>query len=67
MENQFNSSSIPVMRSPADLMNNGPNSDNLAAGAMHAHPIDRMQRGEYRHNINNNTDSSDNDNKEIAL
>ena len=55
------------MRSPADLMNNGPNSDNLAAGAMHAHPIDRMQRGEYRHNINNNTDSSDNHNMEIAL
>ncbi len=41
----LNSSSIPVMRSPIDLMKEGPNSDNLAAGAIQAHPIDRMQRG----------------------
>ena len=41
----LNSSSIPVMRSPANLMNDGPNSDNLAAAAVQAHPIDRMQRG----------------------
>lgn len=45
----LNSSSIPVMRSPVDLMNEGPNSDNLAASAMQAHPIDRMQRGEQPH------------------
>ena len=42
----LNSSSIPVMRSPVDLMNDGPNSDNLAAAAVQSHPIDRMQRGE---------------------
>ena len=39
------SSSIPVMRSPADIMAKGPNGDNLAAGAVQAHPVDRMQRG----------------------
>jgi hypothetical protein len=39
------SNSIPVMRSPADLMNHGPNSDNLAAAAVQMHPIDRLQRG----------------------
>lgn len=33
------------MRSPADLMHEGPNSDNLAAAAIQMHPIDRMQRG----------------------
>jgi hypothetical protein len=41
----LNSTSIPVMRSPADIMNDGLNSDNLAAGAVQSHPIDRMQRG----------------------
>ncbi len=42
----LNSASIPIMRSPANLMANGPNSDNLAARAVQTHPIDRMQRGE---------------------
>lgn len=41
----MDSSSIPVMRSPNDLMVNGPNSDNFAASAIQAHPVDRMQRG----------------------
>ena len=40
------SSSIPVMRKPADAMTTGLNSSNLAAAAMQRHPIDRMQRGE---------------------
>mmetsp|Transcript_5177 Transcript_5177/g.6681 ORF Transcript_5177/g.6681 Transcript_5177/m.6681 type:complete len:144 (+) Transcript_5177:68-499(+) len=40
----LNSSSIPIMRSPIDMMQNGPNSDNLAAGAVQTHPIDRMQK-----------------------
>jgi len=43
---RFPTSSIPVMRSPADLMSLGPNSDNLAAAAVQAHPIDRMQRSQ---------------------
>ncbi|KAL7517250.1 hypothetical protein ACHAWX_002182 [Stephanocyclus meneghinianus] len=38
------SSSIPVMRKPADAMTTGLNSSNLAASAMQRHPIDRMQR-----------------------
>ena len=37
-------SSIPVMRSPADVMSKGPNGANLAATARRAHPVDRMQR-----------------------
>lgn len=45
MDQPSMSNSIPIMRSPADLMNNGPNSDNLAAAAVQMHPIDRMQRG----------------------
>mmetsp|Transcript_27695 Transcript_27695/g.41022 ORF Transcript_27695/g.41022 Transcript_27695/m.41022 type:complete len:137 (+) Transcript_27695:98-508(+) len=40
----MDSASIPVMRSPNDLMINGPNSDNLAAAAIQSHPVDRMQR-----------------------
>lgn len=43
----MDSSSIPVMRSPNDLMVNGPNSDNFAASAIQAHPVDRMQRGKF--------------------
>jgi hypothetical protein len=39
------SSSIPVMRSPTDIMAKGPNGDNFAAEAIQAHPVDRMQRG----------------------
>ena len=46
MDPLSSSSSIPVMRSPNDLMANGPNSDNLAAAAIQTHPVDRMQRGE---------------------
>mmetsp|Transcript_28230 Transcript_28230/g.42511 ORF Transcript_28230/g.42511 Transcript_28230/m.42511 type:complete len:142 (-) Transcript_28230:162-587(-) len=38
------SSSIPVMRKPADAMSKGLNSSNLAAAALQRHPIDRMQR-----------------------
>eukprot|EP00979_Chaetoceros_neogracilis_P008923 scaffold2006_cov283-Chaetoceros_neogracile.AAC.7 len=38
------SSSIPVMRSPNDIMTYGPNGDNLAAAAIQSHPVDRMQR-----------------------
>jgi len=32
------------MRYPNDIMAEGPNSDNLAAAAIQAHPVDRMQR-----------------------
>jgi hypothetical protein len=38
------SSSIPVMRAPADTMSKGPNGANLAASARRTHPVDRMQR-----------------------
>jgi len=38
--------SIPVLRSPSDMMVVGPNSDNLAAVAVEAHPIDRLQRSD---------------------
>mmetsp|Transcript_3416 Transcript_3416/g.4195 ORF Transcript_3416/g.4195 Transcript_3416/m.4195 type:complete len:144 (-) Transcript_3416:119-550(-) len=51
----LNSSSIPVMRSPPNLMYNGPNSDNLAAAAVQAHPIDRMQRA-HANNANSSLD-----------
>eukprot|EP01083_Nonionella_stella_P213954 771214_1 len=51
----LNSTSIPVMRSPADIMNDGLNSDNLAAGAVQSHPIDRMQRAQA-HNVNSSLD-----------
>mmetsp|Transcript_4867 Transcript_4867/g.6940 ORF Transcript_4867/g.6940 Transcript_4867/m.6940 type:complete len:139 (-) Transcript_4867:217-633(-) len=36
--------SIPVMRSPADMMEVGLNGDNLASSAVRRHPVDRMQR-----------------------
>ena len=38
------SSSIPVMRAPADVLSKGPNGANLAASARRTHPVDRMQR-----------------------
>ena len=53
--NSLNSTSIPIMRSPADMMTDGPNCDNLAAGAVQIHPIDRMQRVKQ---AKNNTNSS---------
>eukprot|EP00979_Chaetoceros_neogracilis_P008930 scaffold2006_cov283-Chaetoceros_neogracile.AAC.14 len=34
----MDSSSIPVMRSPNDIMTYGPNGDNLAAAAIQSHP-----------------------------
>jgi hypothetical protein len=37
---------IPVMRTPANVMVTGLNSDNLASSAVRLHPVDRMQRGE---------------------
>uniref|UniRef100_A0A7S2S6V2 Proteasome maturation protein n=1 Tax=Eucampia antarctica TaxID=49252 RepID=A0A7S2S6V2_9STRA len=40
----MDSSSIPMMKSPADIMSCGPNGNNLAATAVRSHPIDRMQR-----------------------
>ncbi len=43
-----NTSSIPVMRKPVDLLSNGLNSNNLASAAVQRHPIDRMQRGAFR-------------------
>ena len=36
--------SIPVMSKPANLMEVGPNGNNLAAAARAAHPVDEMQR-----------------------
>ena len=41
----MDSASIPVMRSPNDIMTCGPNGDNLAAAAIQSHPVDQMQRG----------------------
>jgi hypothetical protein len=38
------SSSIPVMRHPANQMETGPNGNNLAAAAASNHPIDNLQR-----------------------
>lgn len=38
------SSSIPVMRHPANQMETGPNGNNLAAAAASNHPIDDLQR-----------------------
>lgn len=36
--------SIPLMNKPANLMELGPNGNNLAAAAQSAHPVDAMQR-----------------------
>jgi hypothetical protein len=36
--------SIPVMSKPANLMEVGPNGNNLAAAAQGAHPVEEMQR-----------------------
>lgn len=38
------SSSIPMMRSPANQMETGPNGNNLAAAATQNHPVDSIQR-----------------------
>jgi hypothetical protein len=36
--------SIPVMNQPVDLMEAGPNGNNLQAAAMRRHPVDELQR-----------------------
>ena len=42
------SSSIPVMRSPVNQMESGPNGSNLAAQATVKHPVDNIQRSGAR-------------------
>eukprot|EP00593_Proboscia_inermis_P000834 CAMPEP_0171292886 /NCGR_PEP_ID=MMETSP0816-20121228/901_1 /TAXON_ID=420281 /ORGANISM="Proboscia inermis, Strain CCAP1064/1" /LENGTH=138 /DNA_ID=CAMNT_0011763093 /DNA_START=84 /DNA_END=500 /DNA_ORIENTATION=- len=37
-------SSIPIMRSPANIMSGGVNGGNLSSAAIKPHPVDRMQR-----------------------
>jgi hypothetical protein len=37
-------SSIPVLRKPIDMMEAGPNGNNLQAGALARHPVDELQR-----------------------
>jgi len=37
-------SSIPILREQTNVMASGPNSNNLAAKGLQAHPIDHMQR-----------------------
>jgi len=39
---------IPVMRTPANVMATGLNSDNLASAAVRLHPVDRMQRAQAK-------------------
>lgn len=37
---------IPMMKSPANVMEAGPNGNNLATAASRVHPVDQLQRAE---------------------
>lgn len=40
------SSQIPVIRTPVNMMEEGPNSNNLASQGLQRHPVDEMQRAQ---------------------
>ena len=55
--NEMNShpSSIPILKSPTDTLTHGLNSNNLAAQAVHSHPIDQMQRSSHASSHNSSS------------
>mmetsp|Transcript_27570 Transcript_27570/g.33484 ORF Transcript_27570/g.33484 Transcript_27570/m.33484 type:complete len:144 (+) Transcript_27570:155-586(+) len=45
------SPSIPILRSPPNLMTLGPNGGNLASQSLPLHPVDHLQRQSSSHNL----------------
>mmetsp|Transcript_20908 Transcript_20908/g.29057 ORF Transcript_20908/g.29057 Transcript_20908/m.29057 type:complete len:138 (-) Transcript_20908:211-624(-) len=46
MDTMEETTGIPMMKSPANVMEAGPNGNNLASAATRAHPVDQLQRAE---------------------